>query len=206
MLHLACIVEGHGESQAVPILVRRIATEIDPAWSVQIPMPLRVPRHRLVKEGELERAVILAGRKVGVAGAILVLIDADSDCPAQLGPALLARARAARGDLPIAVVLAKREYESWFLASAESLRGRRGLPLDLVSPAEPEALRGAKEWLRDRMPAGTKYREVLDQPALTALFDMTTARRAPSFAKCPRDVVRLLTAIAPPGESRDFNP
>jgi hypothetical protein len=197
MLRVACIVEGHGDSKAVPILVRRIASELNPAWSVTIPTPLRVPRLKLVKQGEIERSVILAASKVGSSGAILVLVDADDDCPAQLGPALLARALAARGDLPIAVVLAKREYESWFLSSAESLRGRRGLAQDLSSPAAPETIRGAKEWLRDRMPTHAKYREVLDQPALTSLFNMQLALRAPSFDKCHREVVRLLTAIAP---------
>ena len=31
-LRIACIVEGHGEVEAVPILIRRIAATIDPAW------------------------------------------------------------------------------------------------------------------------------------------------------------------------------
>jgi hypothetical protein len=94
--------------------------------------------------------------------------------------------------VPIAVVLAKREYEAWFLAAAESLRGKRGLPDDLQPPDDPEAIQGAKEWLRARMPTDRKYGAVLDQPALTALFDMDAARRLGSFDKCYREIVRLL--------------
>jgi hypothetical protein len=41
-----------------------------------------------------------------------------------------------------------------------------------------------------------KYREVLDQPALTALFDLSAARRADSFDKCFREVERLLSELA----------
>ena len=41
-----------------------------------------------------------------------------------------ARAAAVRGDVTITVALAYREYETWFLAAANSLRGVGGLPLE----------------------------------------------------------------------------
>jgi hypothetical protein len=181
--------------KAFPVLLRRIAAEMDAGLALDVLPPLRVPRYRLVKAGEIERAVELAARKTGGKGAVLVLIDAEDDCPAQAGPNLLTRARAARSDIPLSVVLAKHEYESWFLAAAESLKGRRGLAHDLVAPADPESIRGAKEWLSDRMATGLKYREVLDQPALTAVFDLPVARRADSFDKCHREVLRLLNDL-----------
>jgi hypothetical protein len=100
-----------------------------------------------------------------------------------------------RGDLPIAVVLAKKEFEAWFLAAAESLRGKHGLPNDLQSPAEPENIRGAKEWLTGLMPYGRSYAETTDQPAFTAIFDMSKARRADSFDKCYREIERMLKQL-----------
>jgi len=96
------------------------------------------------------------------------------------------------------VVFAKREFEAWFLAAAESLRGQRGLPDDLAGPPDPEAIRGAKEWLQSRMPHGQSYSESSDQPALTATFDMNAARRADSFDKCFRELVRLLSLLRGP--------
>ena len=108
---VACIVEGHGEVQAVPVLIHRIAADVFPGMSLHVLPPLRVSRFKLVKKGELERAVELAARKTGGVGAVLVLIDSEDDCPAQTGPALLDRACATRSDLPIGVVLAKHEYE-----------------------------------------------------------------------------------------------
>lgn len=134
----------------------------------------------------------LAARKIAGVGAVLILLDGDDDCPAELGPQLAQRVAEVRNDLPSAVVLAKREFEAWYLAAAESLRGLRGLYADLQPPPDPEAVRGAKEWLAERMTGG--YSETLDQPALAAQFDLDLARRAPSFDKCYREVVRLLTA------------
>lgn len=58
-----------------------------------------------------------------------------------------------------------------------------------------EAVRGAKEWLSQRMESGRTYSETLDQPALAACFDFDMARRADSFDKCYRDIVRLLTSL-----------
>jgi hypothetical protein len=107
-----------------------------------------------------------------------------------MGPELLARVRAARGDLPAAVVLAKREFESWFLAAAESLRGCRGLPYDLQAPISPEEIAGAKEWLDSR----STYVPTIDQAALTSSFDFALAREAASFEKCYRDLAGLLIA------------
>src|SRR5262245_29256782 len=158
---LACIVEGHGETEAVPVLVRRLAELVAPGVTIRISPPLRIPRSKLVQQGELERAVELAARQAGPDGGVLLLLDSDDDCPAELGPALLARMRAVRADLRSSVVLACREFESWFVAAAESLRGRRGLAADLASPAEPEAIRGAKEWLSARMAGDGRYVETL---------------------------------------------
>jgi len=130
IVNIAAIVEGHGEVEAVPILIRRIAQFIKPDFIMNVLPPLRVPANRLLKAGEIERTVNFAARKIGRRGGILVLIDCDwaGCCPAQDGPKLLMRALSVHKDLPIAVVLAKQEFEAWFLAAAESLRGKRGLP------------------------------------------------------------------------------
>jgi hypothetical protein len=156
---------------------------------------IRIPSSRLVKPGEIERTIELAARKNSGEGGILVLLDCDDGCPAEDGPAWLQRAVKARSDLPVSVVLAKREFEAWFLAAAESLSGKRGLATDLVAPESPEDIRGAKEWLTNQMAHGRSYSESSDQPAFTALFDMNAARRAASFEKCHREVVRLLSLV-----------
>lgn len=52
----------------------------------------------------------------------------------------------------------------------------------------PESVRGCKEWLENWLPSASKYSETTDQAALTATFDMTLARRAPSFDKLWREI------------------
>ena len=194
MRRIATVVEGHGEVEAVPVLLRRIAERLSPGVALDFPRPIRVPRNRIVRTGELERAVALAAAQAGADGGILVLLDADRDCPAGLAPQLLARALAARSDRNIRVVLAKVEYEAWFLAAAESLAGRAGLDEILDPPDDPEVVRDAKGWLSARMPPGRRYRETLHQASFSDMFDLDLARAAPSFDKLWRDVGSLIRA------------
>ncbi len=197
ILNLGCIVEGHAEVAAVPELVRRFQQTLDPGIGLEIRPPTRIGKGKLLTDGEIEHQVERLVRQLTPPRAILILIDADKDCPAELGPKLLARAKGARPDVSISVVLAKCEYEAWFLAAIESLRGKRGLAEDLASVEDPEAIRGAKEFLKKHMGGSRTYAETMDQPALTALFDMELARRySPSFDKCWREIERLFAAAA----------
>jgi hypothetical protein len=195
MIVFGCIVEGDGEADAVRVLIRRITERIDPSIEVRVGIVIRRPRGRLLRLGQLERDIELVARTIGRDGAVLVLLDADDDCPAELGRSLLERAQAEHADIAVSVVVAKREFESWFLAAAESLRGARGLPADLDAPVDPEAVRGAKEWLSARMGGQAKYSPTRHQAAFAAQFDLETARRADSFDKCWREVARLLALI-----------
>jgi len=193
-VEIACIVEGDGEVETVPLMIRRVAEKVDPALALKI-RPMKFKKNKLLKPRELERAVELAALRTQGRGGVLVILDSDDDCPAEIGPKLLGRARRARSDVPLSVVVAKHEFENWFLAAAESLRGKRGLPNDLTSPADPESIRGAKEWLGAHMDPGRSYSPVLDQPALAFHLDLQAARQAKSFDKCYREVVRLLEEL-----------
>lgn len=192
MLRISSIVEGHGEVEAVPILLRRIAERVAPGSVVYFPRPIRVKRQQILKVGELERAVGLAARQAGADGGIFVLLDADSDCPKRFAPKLLQRATAARRDRDIRVVLAKMEYEAWFLAAADSIAGHHGIDASTAPPPDPESIRDAKGWLSRQMPPGQPYRPTLHQGALTAIFDLDAARAATSFDKLWRDLTPLL--------------
>lgn len=198
MARIVAIVEGHGEIDAVPILLNRIAAAVAPTAEVEVLPPIRVERNRVVQPEELERVVELAARTAAPDGSILVLLDADDDCPAELGPELLQRARAARPDRAIRVVLAKAEYEAWFLAAVASIAGRHDIDAAATAPDAPEGIRNAKGWLTARMPLGRSYRPTRHQAVLTEHFDLDAARQgAPSFDKLWRDVSALLTPDTP---------
>ena len=191
-MNIGVVVEGHGETTSVPILIRRIVGEQWPELPVQIPPPLRLSRGKITTPHELSRAVDLMARKAGDGAPVLIFLDADDDCPAQLGPQLLAVARASRSDREIGVVIAQREFEAWYLASASSLRGLRGLPADLAPPPNHEQIRNAKGWLDQRMPSG--YAPTVDQPRFAASFSLAEARANQSFLRCERLVLRLTGA------------
>lgn len=190
---LGVIVEGQGDALALPWLLRRLGREVAPGVGLEIVGPFRLPRGKIVKEDELKRHVALLAEQASPGGSILVLCDADKDCPAKLGPSLLRWAREARSDRPCAAVLAKFEFEAWFLAAARSLAGHHGLPEDLEPPPNPEVVRDAKGWLSDKM--GRPYSETAHQAEFCKLMDLEQARAAPSFEKLRRDLARLL---APP--------
>ena len=191
-MEIVPIVEGHGEVSAVPVLLRRLLERCG-AYHVRIARPIRVPKARLTDPSHLERAVRLACM-TGESPAVLVLLDADGACPAELGPKLLAQARSVAPErIPVTVVVAKEEYEAWFLADLDGLRGRRGLRADAAVPGDPEAVRGAKEYLQRQMEPGRYYSETVDQPALTQALDLERVReRSSSFDKLWREVERLV--------------
>ncbi len=65
-------------------------TEMD-VYDVEIARPFRVKRGRVVRAGELERAVTQALRSRSGATGVLVILDADDDCPAELASKLCQR-------------------------------------------------------------------------------------------------------------------
>ncbi|MEE8525371.1 MAG: hypothetical protein V3T72_15650 [Thermoanaerobaculia bacterium] len=77
-------------------------------YDLEIARPFRVKRGRVVRPGELEKALVLAGRSRPGAAAMIVLLDADDDCPAELGARLAERCRQAT-HLPTLVAVANRE-------------------------------------------------------------------------------------------------
>ncbi len=189
---IASVVEGHGEVHALPRLLHRIAAELGVRLLTPKP-PLRMPRSKLIRAQGIENAVSAKASEIVAEGGILVLADADDDCPAEFGPQLLARARKARPDRRIAVVLANREFEAWFLAAAPSLAGAHGFPDSFPAPTDPETPRDCKGLLTMARGRSFPYKETVDQVSLTSIFDMKMARaNSPSFDKFYRDVTWLL--------------
>lgn len=175
MITIASIVEGDGEVSALPILLRRLAVE-RPSFAMVNPIqPIRVRRDKFINDDdEFRRQLLLAAAKAGADGWVLVVLDADDDCPAALGKTLYERAKMHIPHRRLSMVLANREFEAWFIASAQSLNGTRGFMIAPNEQIEAERPRNAKGWIREHMQGGT-YSEILDQPAFAARFDLQQA-------------------------------
>ncbi|MEO8658450.1 MAG: DUF4276 family protein [Bryobacteraceae bacterium] len=190
VVNFAFVIEGEGEVAAMPLLVRRICHELLGVFAVRTARPVRVTKAKLIRSGELERAIRLARSTNPAHGPVLVVLDADDDCPALLGPSLKSRTQS--GDT--AIVIPKYEFETWFLTAAASLAGRRGLREGLVPRPDPEMVRGAKEWLTRNMVPGRTYSPAIDQAALVAGMDLNIARSCRSFERLCREIERLVAS------------
>jgi len=181
MIYIAPIVEGHGEVEAFPSLLHRIARDVGFNGQLIVNPPIRVKRGSFLNDNEYRRRqlTLASGKAAERKGLVIVLLDCDDDCPAKLGPKLYHEAITVREDISTLIALAYREYESWFLAAARSLRGHRGLAADLEAPAGTKEIRGAKEWLGRRM--DTPYDPITHQAEFSRAIDLTEARTNASF-------------------------
>jgi hypothetical protein len=196
-LRVVPIVEGEGEYACARVLLRRVWEMLGGEF-IDVRQPVRQPRGNLVQEGGLGRAVDLARAKLknppesSDPALVLILIDADEDCPKTLAPRLLEFGRKAAADVDLACVLVVVEYETWFAAAAESLTKYLDLPDGFIASESPEAERHGKAWV-ERHFGGTKYSETQDQPGMTAAMDLALCRRrSPSFEKLCRELEQRL--------------
>ena len=207
-LRLVPIVEGEGEEQALPLLLRRLLTEkfTYTAADVEILHPKNARGcGRLTAENGLERYLRHALNED--CDGVLVLLDNDpairlhesgqlpDACAPALAHYLAHRAAAIYRRKPVVIVVARWEYEAWFLASLETVGPVVGLPANVVFEGDVESVRGVKEWFNARLPSGRRYSETLDQPAMTEELDWElVAKRSRSFQRLIHALEQLIEA------------
>ncbi len=192
-IRVAPIVEGYGEVAAFPILLRRIGQELLGIRYVDVLKPVRQPKSKLLRREEANRAVRLAASKLANAPLtdepclILILLDADADPACEWGPQLVLWMKESMPGVRMACVLAVVEYETWFVAAAESLGEYLQFPTNEL-PDNPEEMRLGKGWIKKHY-INSKYSETVDQPRMTAVMDLHKCReRSPSFDKLCREL------------------
>jgi hypothetical protein len=211
---IVLFVEGEGEAEAAPRLVKRILTEQNAWAAVSLDEnPFRVGHiHKLVKDGyhQWKRKVAVAAKRPNI-GGILLLLDGDDDrvrgvafCAATIAKSLARESRASQGGtaFSVAVVFARQEYESWLIAGIESLAGKRLADGRLISPTATapdsdleSSPRNAKGWLSDTIEGG--YKPTRDQAALSKLVDLASIRKRGlrSFRRLEAALAELVSAI-----------
>jgi hypothetical protein len=188
------IVEGHGEVAAAPVLLRRLLVQAE-CYEMDVGSPIRRRQSQFRSRETVQAAVRLAKLQPQCA-AIVLLFDGEDDCPKKLGETVRSWAKEAAGNTPCDVVIAYREYETWFLAALESLRGKNGIRDDASAPDNAESRRDAKGWLEDFMPSNRAYSKTGDQAAMSQFFDMAlTHQRNRSFRKLVKALGDLLTQL-----------
>jgi hypothetical protein len=201
VLSFGCVVEGQGDVVSLPLLLVRLVRDINPNIVPVVSPPVRVKRDRFVADArEFERSLMLASRFAGDRNPVLIVLDSEGSCPAELGPRLLGKARSISAGRPVGCVVAHQEYEAWFLAAPECVRDHFELDATPTPPPDPESKQGVREWIKRQLPRGKTYKETTDQPALTRLLDLEKSRSIPSFDKLYREVARLIQEAEVAGE------
>ncbi len=200
MLRIVPIVEGPGEVEAVPALLWKLLVEMG-RYDIQIEIPQNAHGcGNLTKPGGIERFVQNAWTKRDC-GAVLVLVDADKKCPVRMAADFTRRVLALGVRFPVVIVIAKCEYETWFLASLETvagtpLDGGYGLPVGLVYPDEVENRVGAKGWITRQLPDERIYKETIHQASMTRLLDPERVRqKSRSFRRLCHALEQAVEAI-----------
>jgi hypothetical protein len=186
VIRVGLLVSGHAEVEALPVLLRRL---LEPMGVYpHLDPPVRQPESKLRKVGDdtFERQI---QRLRASNDAVLVLIDLEDECPKQVAPTLQARAQVACPDKPCYVVCAYRELETWFMWDAQAL-------LDCKPHPDLEAVRGAKEWIKNNSSRSRTYNEVADSPKLCARLDLSLVKeRSDSFRVLTDRVAQITQAL-----------
>lgn len=209
MLKIVPIVEGDGELESVPMLLRRLLRErlgYDERDFIIVKPKNAGGCNRLTTEDGIENYVRYALKEEGCTG-VLVLIDNDAalalckrriledDCAPCFANYLADRVRAINPPCPVVIVVVRWEYEAWFLANLETVGRAIGLPQALIFEGDVESLVGVKEWISDRLPSDQKYLPTRDQVKMTAVLDFDAVReRSPSFRRLEHALGQLVDA------------
>jgi len=214
------LAEGQGEVSAIPVLVRRLLQEKEACSLLYVDNDVirRSPSHLIKWSGPGKQpdysgwldTLALAARRHEI-GAVLAVYDGDAKtfppgsgsrfCAATAAESMAkAAVSAGAGELfSLAVVFAISEYETWLVAGAESLAGRRfedgrlALPPDVTFPAgDPES--HGKRWLEQHCPG---YRPTRHQAPLTKLLDFqfVRAKKLRSFTRLEHALDQLIEAV-----------
>jgi hypothetical protein len=91
MVYLVPIVEGHGEVEALPALLHRIAEIVSPGLALKVNHPIRVKSGSFLRDSVyFDKQIVLASAKAAQSGGVvMILLDCEDDCPARVGPLLL---------------------------------------------------------------------------------------------------------------------
>ena len=179
-------VEGDGEVAAARELARRILHGRLGAYDWQVVSTAKMGGLGAFRK-KMERMVGYLRRRPEV-DAVLVLLDLDDGCAAEIAPQLAEDLRVLNPPKPIAIVFAVREYEAWFLAAARSLWKR-----DYAG--DPEGRRDAKGEVRQHFFAD--YAPTLNQAGLSARMSLDeAAANSRSFRRLLHALDELRQAVA----------
>ncbi|NKI34524.1 DUF4276 family protein [Wenzhouxiangella sp. XN79A] len=159
------------------------------AGALEVLTPIRVQRDKFLSERfpeYFEKYLRIASTK-SQGGRVLVLLDSEGECVANLAQSFRTRLARQCPDLSVDFVLANRCFETWFIASKESVETHKDVRLIDADPEIAEKIAAPKALIKRSMIPDVAYSEVRHGPAFTSLLDPNNARgRSASFDRLAR--------------------
>ena len=212
-VQLVLLVEGEGDRQAAPVLIKRLLRERDAQDTLVVaPHPIAVGDLSGLRKSNYQewRRLIEISLRNRRMEACLLLLDGDEPpvtgkpfCARESALELIgiAKERGAGHRFSLAVVFACMEFESWLIAGIGSLTGKDLIDKAVVIPSNfklpvniETAPRDAKKYLH-RMLSG--YRPTRHQAMLTEMVDLNTIREQNmrSFRRLENALDEMILAI-----------
>lgn len=177
-----CIVEGHGEKDAIPLLLRRLVHGKFQRWMTQFKPYNAHGRGNLTDPKRFDQILSRSLMERDLE-AIIVVLDAENDCPKDLAVKLADWVRQRNPQAPVAIVVANRCYEAWLLAGHCWDKQP-----EAITPGMAKGLIGRK--------MGQPYKETINQTRLTAQMKIWKAyRHCRSFRRLVNAVRQLINAV-----------
>src|SRR5687768_7727759 len=117
--HIGLIVEGRGEREAAPLLLRAHLYATGEYRDLLGAPVVCHGRDKALRQAGVEGFVATAAGRPGCVG-VIVILDSDDDHACELGPQILERAVAITPK-PVLVCLSEPSFEEWIVASAETM-------------------------------------------------------------------------------------
>ena len=198
VLSILPIVEGPGERQAVPLLLRRFFQHVMERNDLTVAQPI-VANGNGNMDRKLEK--FLGYARIQKADGVIIVRDADDNCPHEIASNMADEVRRVNLGIPVVIVCPKPEFEAWFIGSlvgscGDSIRDYLGLAPNTTVPSNVEMLRDAKGWISRRMPEGKIYKPTRHQAKLSARICVSEASIAcRSFRRLLHAVEELVAAM-----------
>ena len=192
------IVEGPGEREAVPLLLRHLLQQILVRYDLIVAQPIVTNG-----KGNMDRRLdkYLKYARIQKADGIIIVRDADDDCPYLTAHNMAKKVQVMNLGVPVVIVCPKPEFEAWFIGSlagsyAASIREYLELLPTIAVPSNVEMLGDAKGWISRQMPEGKMYKPTRHQAKLAARICVNEASlNCRSFRRLRHAVEELVAAM-----------
>ena len=186
----ALIVEGLGDTAAVPFLIRRVRDSLGLYEVNAAPNPIQVGDPLCLNRIEhLEKIVRYAALNPD-ADSVFIAVDFDvfeQSCPVEIAKGWSQRIAAIQTlNKPVAICFFIREYEGLILASmsdvVKAYPHLNWMPDAATDHPNIELVRGAKEFIGRLINGGT-YRASIDQAKFTSALDLNKLQKVRCFQR-----------------------